>query len=242
MTRLMILATTALLAVVGLSPGLVVEQKPPGGTRETTTDGTALRAAAPVPPGTKAEAARGALMRRTAPVEGEKGTQLLTARLVLNDHGTNQDRRVFSVGVEVENLSGHGVNLEFDPKDLKLELLDSARKAVAVTQAPRSGPVPLTHSGVLPTSGYIGFSTYRGGIGLPPEGLLLAAGWQDWHLKPGDYRLRGSVTVSAAFGHVPLDPLKPTRPAPKQADKHLRAPLRITLDLAETPLFALPGK
>ena len=182
-----------------------------------------------------------AVMRRTVPAKGEKGTQLLTARLVLNDHGTIQDCRVFSAGIEVENLSGHDVGIQFDPKDLRLELVDSAGKAVAVKMAPRSGPVPLAHSAHIPTSGFVGLSTYRGGIGLPANEILFAAGWQDWSVKPGEYRLRGAVGLGVVFGYAVLDPEKPTRPPPKQADKRIPAPLRVVLKLAETPLFSLPG-
>lgn len=139
----------------------------------------------------------------------EQRVSLLAAQLTVNDHGVQSGCRVYSVGIEVENLSGCAAAVHLDPKNLKLELLDADGKVIAEGASVRSGPAPIAHDATIPTSGYVGFSTYRGGIALSPESVLFAAGIQDWTLKPGTHRLRGSVTVSAKFGGNILDPLKP---------------------------------
>jgi thiol-disulfide isomerase/thioredoxin len=143
---------------------------------------------------------------------GEKRVSLLAAQLTVNDHGVQSGCRVYSAGIEVENLSGCAAAVHLDPENLKLELLDADGKVVAEGPSVRSGPAPIAHDATIPTSGYVGFSTYRGGIGLNPEWVLFAAGVQDWRLKPGTYRLRGSVTMTAEFGGTVLDPLKPEPP------------------------------
>ena len=63
------------------------------------------------------------LTPRAVPLKRAKGTNLLAARLTLNDHGVQTGCRVYSAGIEVENLSGRAATVHFDPKDLQLELL-----------------------------------------------------------------------------------------------------------------------
>jgi RNA polymerase sigma factor (sigma-70 family) len=155
------------------------------------------------------------------------GPTLIVGRLTVNNHAMKQDCQVFSVGVEVDNLTARAAILEFDPKDLKLELLDADGKIIAESLTARSGPAPMTHKATLPTSGYVGISTYRGGIGLTPKSILLAAGLQDWVLKPGTYMVRGTVTVSVTFGGEVLDPEKPDVPESKPKN----APHKLKLEL-----------
>jgi len=155
------------------------------------------------------------------------GQTLIVGRLTVNNHAIKQDTQVFSVGVEVDNLSARAAMLQFDPKDLKLELLDADGKVIAESPTVRSGPAPMTHKTTLPTSGYVGIPTYRGGIGLTPKSILLAAGLQAWVVKPGTYRVRGTVSVSVTFGEEVLDPEKPDVPEskPKNASQKLKLEL-----------------
>ena len=184
------------------------------------------------PPGTADRSMT--LTPRVVPPKGAKGTNLLAARLTLNDHGVQLGCRVYSAGIEVENLSGRAATVHFDPKDLKLELLDADGKVIDEAGLPRSGPAPMAHAATLPTSGYVGLSTYRGGIGLTPKSILFAAGFQDWTVKPGTYRLRGTVTVTATFGDAVLDPGKP------EASDRERT-VKVRLELAERR-FELTGR
>lgn len=137
------------------------------------------------------------------------GQTHIIGRLTVNDHAMKQDTRVYSVGLEIDNLSGRAAIVQFDPKDLKLELLDAKGNVVEESATVRTGPAPIAHKATIPTSGYIGISTYRGGIGLTPKSVLLAAGMQAWVVKPGVYRVRGTATVSVDFGAQLLDPEKP---------------------------------
>jgi hypothetical protein len=145
-------------------------------------------------------------------VQGEKRVGLLAAQLTVNDHGARSGCRVYAVGIEVENLSGCAAAVHLDPQNLKLELLDADGQVVAEGASIRSGPAPIAHDATVPPGGYVGLSTYRGGIGLRPKSILLAAGFQAWTLEPGTYRLRGSVTVTAKFVGAFLDPLNPEPP------------------------------
>src|SRR5262249_49105990 len=51
------------------------------------------------------------------------GPKPIIGRLTVNSHAVQQDTQVFSVGLELDNLTGREAVLTFDPKDLKLELL-----------------------------------------------------------------------------------------------------------------------
>jgi RNA polymerase sigma factor (sigma-70 family) len=157
----------------------------------------------------------------------EKKDDMLTAQITLNDHGIRNTQRIYSAGIELENLSGHAATVNFDPKDLKLELLDTEGKVIAEADTVvRSGPIPIAHKATIPTSGYVGFSTYRGGVVAGGQ-ILFAPGWQVWGLKPGTYRLRGKVTVTTHFGDDVLDPGKPELPDAERREG------RVTLELAE---------
>ncbi len=147
----------------------------------------------------------------------------------MNNHAIKQDCQVFSVGIEIDNLTGREAMVQFDPKDLKLDLLNADGKVIEESPTVRSGPAPMAHKATIPTSGYVGISTYRGGIGLPPKSILLAAGMQAWYLKPGKYRVRGTATVLVTFGGKILDPEKPEGPEPKPKN----APHKLKLDLIE---------
>jgi hypothetical protein len=163
---------------------------------------------------------------------GEKQGGSLLAKLVFNDHGVQLGAHVYSAGIEVENRTGRAAVIRFDPKDLKLELIDADGKAIAEEGSVRSGPAPIAHDATIPTGGYVGLSTHRGGIGLSAGTILFAAGFQDWRLKPGTYRLRGKVTVRVNFGDAVLDPELPDVPAVKDQT--------LILDLAERS-FELKG-
>lgn len=158
-------------------------------------------------------------------IRGEKQGGTLAAKLVFNDHGVQLGCQVYSAGIEVENRTRRAAVVHFDPKDLKLELLDVDGRVVAEEGSVRSGPAPMAHDATIPTGGYVGLSTHRGGIGLSAGSILFAAGFQDWRLKPGTYRLRGKVAVKIRFGDTVLDPEKPDPPEAKDQ--------RFNLDLAE---------
>jgi hypothetical protein len=187
-------------------------------------------------------AAENAIPIRPAPARGETGAKLLAARAVLRDHGVEEQCHVFSVGVEVENLSARMAMVHFHPQDLKLTVLDADGKVVEEL-APAGDTIsrgnktelgiPTPHDATIPTDGYAGFSTYRGGYGKPNT-IHLAAGWHDWSLKkPGTYRLRGTVTVSVRFGKSIEDSMKPEAPEPTRWEKRNPKPLKVKLELAE---------
>lgn len=132
------------------------------------------------------------------------GQQKYVARLALEDHGWAQGIHVAAAIIEVMNR-GPAAQVEFDPKNLRLEL--SNERGEVVPQLPlsklSSDPVPISAS--LVTNVYAGFTTYRGRATVPPGRALLTAGWNDWALLPGKYTLKGSATITTRTSGTIID-------------------------------------
>lgn len=147
----------------------------------------------------------------------QRSTEMQTSRLPVNDElavgqielrddGLQQNVPVRSVVVKLHNRTSYAVDIEFDPRNLQIELVDADGKPVETEAEKRSGPVPISHKVTISCDTYAGIPTHRGGIGLPVGGTLLAAGWQSWNLAPGKYSMTGTVKVAADFGKAVLDP------------------------------------
>ena len=57
-------------------------------------------------------------------------TEMVAGRLAIQDHGMQQGAHVLSVIVELQNGSGHALDMEFDPHDLRIEMFNSVRTRV----------------------------------------------------------------------------------------------------------------
>ena len=51
--------------------------------------------------------------------------EMIAGRLAIQDHGMQQGAHVLSVIVELQNGSGHALDMEFDPHDLRIEMFNS---------------------------------------------------------------------------------------------------------------------
>ena len=56
--------------------------------------------------------------------------EMVAGRLAIQDHGMQQGAHVLSVLVELKNRSGHALDMEFDPHDLRIEVFDSEGRRV----------------------------------------------------------------------------------------------------------------
>ena len=138
--------------------------------------------------------------------------ELVAGRLAIKDHAVQQGAHVLSAIVELKNLSGHALDMDFDPHDLRVELFNSDGDRIDEDAAVhRSGPIPMSHRMTLSAGAYAGLPTHRGGIGLPVDRTMLAAVWQVWTLPPGKYTMKGTAKITAGFGSAALDPLLPNR-------------------------------
>ena len=137
--------------------------------------------------------------------------QMVAGRLAIQDHGMQQGAHVLSVIVELKNRSGHVLDMEFDPHDLRTGVFNSDGVRVEDARVVRSGPIPMSHRMTISAGAYAGLPTHRGGVGVPVGRTLLAAGWQVWTLPPGKYTMKGTATITAEFGSAAIDPLLPNR-------------------------------
>ena len=136
--------------------------------------------------------------------------EMVAGRLAIQGHGMQQGAHVLSVIVELKNRSGHVLDMEFDPQDLRIEVFNSDGVRVDEdAQVVRSGPIPMSHRMMISAGAYAGFPTHRGGVGVPVGRTMLAAGWQVWTLPPGKYTTKGTATITAGFGSAAFDPLLP---------------------------------
>ena len=137
--------------------------------------------------------------------------EMVVGRLAIQDHGMQQGAHVLSVIVELKNRSGHALEMEFDPHDLRIEMFNSDGGRIEEAAQVRSGPVPMSHRMTISADAYVGLPTHRGGVGLPVGKTMLAAGWQVWTLPPGKYSMKGTAKITAGFCSAALDPLLPHR-------------------------------
>ena len=136
---------------------------------------------------------------------------MVAGRLAIQDHGMQQGAHELSVIVELKNRSGHALEMEFDPHDLRIEMFNSDGDRIEETGHHRSGPIPMSHRMSISADAYAGVPTHRGGVGLPVGQTMLAAGWQVWTLPPGKYTMKGTAKITAGFGSAVPDPLLPSR-------------------------------
>ncbi len=137
--------------------------------------------------------------------------EMVAGRLAIQDHGMQQGAHVLSVVVELKNQSGHSLEMDFDPHDLRIEIFNSDGDRIEEAALPGSGPVPMSHRMTISAGAYAGLPTHRGGVGLPVGKTILAAGWQVWTLPPGKYSMKGTAKITAGFGSAVLDSGLPSR-------------------------------
>ena len=92
--------------------------------------------------------------------------EMVAGRLAIQDHGMQQRAHVLSVIVELKNRSGHALEMEFDPHDLRIEIFNSDGGRIEEAAQNRSGPVPMSHRMTISADAYAGLPTHRGGVGL----------------------------------------------------------------------------
>ena len=138
--------------------------------------------------------------------------EMVAGRLAIQDHGMQQGALLLSVIVELKNRSGHALDMEFDPQDLRIEVFNSDGVRIDEdARIVRSGPIPMSHRMTISPGAYAGLPTHRGGVGVRVGRTLLAAGWQTWRLPPGKYTMKGTAKIKAGFGGAAIDPLLPNR-------------------------------
>ncbi|MBL8819875.1 MAG: hypothetical protein JNL58_27870 [Planctomyces sp.] len=160
----------------------------------------------------------------------------LRARLVLRVHERQNDQDMYSLGLEIQNAYHSQVALcEFDPQELKLELLDANGKVIPPGPIDANGPVQAQQQVVVLGRTLVTLPVHDHGYGF--AGRIWANDETVWNTPPGEYQVRGSVTVTASYGRVVVEgPFGNILKAPTEWDEK---PRRVELSL---PLsrFRLP--
>jgi hypothetical protein len=168
---------------------------------------------------------------------------LLSGRMVVQRDVTHV-RGNYELAVEIQNHSAHRAEIAFDPKNLKVEVLDDKGKVVSPPSTiMRSGPVPQPIKAIISPNSYVGLNTHRGGISFGEEAALFAAGWQHWYLVPGKYTVRGTVQVMLSHSGEHLEPMAPGRNSPQWQEEGVLAigeKQLVTLDLGSTNFEIAP--
>lgn len=198
-----------------------------------------IKSAALLPQASAAEPARGnaqipELARQRMPAESER--EGLRARLVLREHERRNDQRMYSLGLEIENASFSQVaRVEFDPKDLKVELLDGNGNAIARGEILVSAPVQPGYQVDIFGNSSVTLPVHDHGYGF--AGMIWANDTTAWNTPPGDYQIRGSVTVTVTWGRPKVEgPLGDLIKMPDAWEGKPR-PVKLTLPLSR---FTLP--
>ncbi len=153
------------------------------------------------------------IARRPAPIANsfDAGREEIRARMVLHEHGLVHGGDLYSFGIEFENLSlGRAAWVEFDTQDVKLEVTNNHGRIVPQSSVERSGPVLPVCKALIPPAGYTVFSTHDQGMGIVGGQKRFNAGYEAWHLTPGNYQITGSVLAYFSFpqrdrsDHVPF--------------------------------------
>ncbi len=142
------------------------------------------------------------IARRPAPVANtfDAGGEEIRARIVLHEHRLVHGGDLYSFGIEFENLSqGSTAWVEFDAQDVKLEFTDESGQNVPRSSVQRSGPALPVCQALIPPAGYTVFSTHDQGMGIVGGQKRFNAGYEAWHLKPGQYQVNGSVLARIVF-------------------------------------------
>ncbi len=142
------------------------------------------------------------IARRPAPIANtfDAGREEIRTRIVLHEHGLVHGGDLYSFGVELENQSlRSNAWVEFDAQDVKLEFTDESGQNVPRSSVERSGPVLPVCQALIPPAGYAVFSTHDQGMGIVGGQKRFNAGYEAWHLKPGQYQVNGSVLARIAF-------------------------------------------
>lgn len=128
----------------------------------------------------------------------------LRARLVLRVHERRNNQDMYSLGLEIQNAYHSQVALcEFDPEDLKLELLDANGKVIPPGPIDANGPVQGLYHAVIFGSTSVTLPVHDHGYGF--AGRIWANDDTAWSTPPGEYQVRGTVTVTASFGRVVVE-------------------------------------
>lgn len=141
------------------------------------------------------------IARRPAPMANtfDESREEIRAQFVLHEHGLVHGGDLYSFGVEFENLSlGKAAWVEYDAQDVKLEITDDQGRIIPCSSVQRSGPVLPVCQALIPPAGYTVFSTHDQGMGIVGGQKRFNAGYEAWHLKPGEYQVKGSVLARVA--------------------------------------------
>ncbi len=162
----------------------------------------------------------------------------LRARLVLRVHERKNNQDMYSLGLEIQNAYHSQVALcEFDPNDLKLELLDANGKAISPGPVEASAPVQAYYQVVIFGGTSVTLPVHDHGYGF--AGRIWANDRTAWIAPPGEYQVRGTVTVTVSYGRAVYEaPMKNMFTAPSEWEGK---PERVELTL---PLsrFRLPSE
>jgi hypothetical protein len=132
------------------------------------------------------------------PADGIRGRLVLAQGRALGD-GKPRESLVY---VELENRANTAsgeVGLLFDPNSLKCELTDAKGNAVAQTPVAGGGGRPNKKWVTLPYDSSIRLRANPYAFGRA-EGLLIPLNNAAWHVEDGEYRLSGTLNVTAPEG------------------------------------------
>lgn len=141
------------------------------------------------------------IARRPAPTANtfDESREEIRARIVLHEHGRVHGGDLYSSGVEFENLSlGKAAWVEYDAQDVQLEITDEQGRIVPCSNVQRNGPVLPVCQALIPPAGYTVFSTHDQGMGIVGGQKRFNAGYEAWHLEPGEYQVKGNVPARVA--------------------------------------------
>lgn len=170
---------------------------------------------------------------------GESEQEGLRARLVLRVHERRDNQDMFSLGLEIQNVNHSQVALcEFDPQDLKLELLDTDGKLIPPGPIESSGPAQAQYQVVIFRGTSVTLPVHDHGYGF--AGKIWANDGAAWSTPPGEYQVRGTVTVTVSSGRVVVEgPLGNIVKAPTAwQGKPERVELTLTLSRFRLPPVA----
>jgi len=128
----------------------------------------------------------------------------LRARLVLRVHERQNDQDMYSLGLEIQNAYHSQVALcEFDPQELKLELLDANGNVIPPGPIDANGPVQAQYQVIIFGSTSVTLPIHDHGYGF--AGRIWANDRTAWSTPPGEYQVRGTVTVTVSSGRVVVE-------------------------------------
>ena len=122
----------------------------------------------------------------------------LRARLVLREHEPRDNQNMYSLGLEIQNAGHSGIaRVDFDPEDLELELLDAQGALMPQGPIVANGPIQGRYQVFIFGNSSVTLSVHDHGYGF--AGRIWANDHTAWSTPPGEYQVRGSVTVTVSY-------------------------------------------